>query len=314
MARKDGTPNILVAYEHTPAAIAFNATNVALLVLFGLLTVYPFVRVLSNSMSSFDAISSLKVWLLPVDGPDFWAYGRIFQSPLMMGSYLNTIYYSLSGVAMSLLLLSLTAYPLAIKGFYLRKPLTIAFAITMFFSGGLIPTYLVVRGVGFLNTVWALIIPDAISVFYLIILRTNFQMIPESLRESAQMDGANHLRILFTIILPLARPILAALFLFIIVQHWNSFFAPLIYINELERQPLQVILRDLLVRVELSSTDVLGLQGGNELALMEMQFQPGMVQAIRNAAIMVAVGPILLVYPFVQKYFVKGRLIGAIKE
>ena len=299
--------SIFFRYDNTPGAIAFNIVNYLFLLLLGLVTLYPFLYVFSISISQMHAVADKRVWLWPI-GLEFTSYEMVFNSGLIMRSYLNTIYYSLTGVLLALFMLVITAYPLSIKTFYGRNFITILFAITMFFSGGLVPTYLVVRGMGMINTVWALIVPPAIGVFYLIIVRTNFQQIPESLRESAHMDGANHFQILFSIILPLSVPILATMFLFIIVSRWNSFFAPLIYMSDMKKQPLQVVLRDILVR-------------SNFTTVAEMQnadwnrrfYKPGMQQALRAASIIVSTGPILLVYPFIQKYFVKGVLIGSIK-
>ena len=303
--------SIFFRYDNTPAAILFNVFNLTFLALIGLTTIFPILYVLFNSFSRLEAVAQFKVVFYPI-GFQTRAYRQIFESRFIMRSYLNTIYYSLSGVSFSLLLLVITAYPLSIAEFYGRRFITILFAVTMFFSGGLIPTYLLVKGVGFINTVWALIVPNAIGVFYLVIIRTNFQMLPESLRESARIDGASHLRILFSLVLPLSKAILATMFLFIIVGHWNSFFAPLIYIREIERQPLQVILRDILVRTKMSQMDIAHFQG-IDMYNATAHYEPGLLEALRAAAVMVAIGPIILVYPFIQKYFVKGVLIGSIK-
>ena len=299
------------SYQHegTFGAILFNIFNYLLLLLIGSVTLFPFLYVFSTSISRMSAVADKAVWLFPI-GFELKAYEMILNSDLIMRAYLNTIYYSLSGVLVALFMLVITAYPMSIKSFYGRRFVTILFTITMFFSGGLIPMYLVVKGCGMLNTVWALIVPNSISVFYLIIIRTNFQTIPASLMDSAYIDGANHLRILFSIILPLSTPIMATMFLFIIVSRWNDFFEPLIYIRDMMRQPIQVILRDILVRHLITGTDLANLQ---DAVWKEQYYQPGMAQALRAAAIIVSTGPILLVYPFIQRYFVKGLLIGSIK-
>ena len=299
--------SIFFRYDNTPGAILFNVFNYLFLLLLGLATLYPFLYVFSISISKMHAVANKEVWLWPV-GLEFTSYEMVFKSGLIMRSYLNTIYYSTTGVLVSLLMLVITAYPLSIKTFYGRNFVTVLFAITMFFGGGLVPTYLVVRAVGMINTVWALIIPPAIGVFYLIIVRTNFQQIPESLRESAHIDGANHFRILFSIVLPLSVPILATMFLFIIVSRWNSFFAPLIYMSDMKKQPLQVVLRDILVRSNFTSMAEM-----QDVSWTAQFFKPGMQQALRAATIIVSTGPILMVYPFIQRYFVKGVLIGSIK-
>ena len=309
---KQSGASIFFRYDNTPGAVLFNILNWTFLAILGFATLYPFIYVLSVSISDLPAVATKQVWLLPVGKFETLSYRMIFRSQLVMRSYLNTVYYSGCGVLFSLFLLIITAYPLSLVNFYGRRVLMILFAITMFFSGGLIPTYLVIKGIGFLNTIWALIVPNAIGVFYLVIIRTNFQMIPDSLRESARIDGSSHVRILFSVILPLSKAILATMFLFVIVGHWNSFFAPLIYIRDMKRQPLQVILRDLLIRSQLTDTDVAGFQSGSAPE-GEFGYRPGLPQAIQAAAVIIATGPIIVVYPFIQRYFVKGVLIGSIK-
>lgn len=299
--------SVFFRYDNTPGAILFNIFNILFLLVLGAVTAYPLLYVFSVSISQMNAVADGRVWLLPV-GFELTSYQMIFKSGLIMRSYLNTIYYSLSGVLMALFLLVITAYPLSIKSFYGRRLVTILFAITMFFGGGLIPTYLVVKGVGFINTIWALIVPNAIGVFYLIIIRTNFQNIPVSLRESAQIDGASHLRVLFSLILPLSMPIMATMFLFIIVGRWNSFFEPLIYMRDMMKQPLQVVLRDILVKEQF--TTVAQMQ---QVDWTTRFYKPGMQRALKSAAVIVSTGPIIIVYPFIQRYFVKGVLIGSIK-
>ena len=305
-----GGASIFFRYDNTPGAILFNVFNWLFLAVLAFVTLFPFLYVLANSLSDLTAVATKRVWLVPIGPIETLSYRMIFRSQLIMRSYLNTIYYSGTGVLFSLFLLIITAYPLSIATFYGRRFITAIFVVTMFFSGGLIPTYLVVKGVGFLNTIWALIVPNAIGVFALVIIRTNFQMLPDSLRESARIDGASHMRILFSIILPLSKAILATMFLFIIVGHWNSFFAPLIYLRDFKKQPLQVILRDLLVRFQLRGTEVTDFTSNPE---WEFRYQPGLTQAIQAAAVIVATGPIIVVYPFIQKFFVKGVLIGSIK-
>ncbi len=296
-------------YDNTPGAITFRVANVVLLGGMALAMLYPFVYVLSVSVSDLSAVARRDVRLLPI-GFDLSAYQRIFRSDLLLGSYWNTIYYSTVGVALSLAMLAVTAYPLSIRTFYGRRVFTVLFVITMLFSGGFIPLFLVVRSLGLLDTVWALALPPAIGVFYLIIARTQYEQIPDSLRESAKMDGAGHLRILAFLYLPLSLPMFATLFLFVIVGHWNSFFAPLMYMRELTRQPLQVILREILVRNQLT-----GIFGEfQSFEWRQEEYVPGMQQALRAGAIIVSTGPILLVYPFIQRYFVKGALVGSIKE
>jgi putative aldouronate transport system permease protein len=299
----------LYRYGHSGGALAFRVANAVLLGGLALAMLYPFVYVVSVSISDLSAVATREVRLLPI-GFDLNAYQRIFRSDLLLGSYWNTIYYTTVGVAVSLAMLALTAYPLSIRTFYGRRVITLLFVITMFFSGGFIPLFLIVRGLGFMDTVWALAVPGAIAVFHLIIARTQFEQIPDSLRESAKMDGAGHFRILAVLYLPLSMPMFATLFLFISVGHWNSFFAPLMYMRELTRQPLQVILREILVRNQLT-----GIFGEfQSFEWRQQEYVPGLQQALRAGAIIVSTGPILLVYPFIQRYFVKGALLGSLKE
>ena len=299
----------LYRYDRWGGALVFRVANTVLLGGVALAMLYPFVYVVSVSISDLSAVATREVRLLPI-GFDLDAYRRIFRSDLLLGSYWNTIHYTTVGVAVSLTLIALTAYPLSIRTFYGRRVITLLFVVTMFFSGGFIPLFLIVRGLGFMDTVWALAVPGAIAVFHLIIARTQFEQIPDSLRESAKMDGAGHFRILAVLYLPLSLPMFATLFLFISVGHWNSFFAPLMYMRELTRQPLQVILREILVRNKL--TGILGEFQSFEWR--QEEYVPGMQQALRAGAIIVSTGPILLVYPFIQRYFVKGALLGSLKE
>jgi putative aldouronate transport system permease protein len=190
--------------------------------------------------------------------------------------------------------------------------ITAIFAITMFFSGGLIPTFLVVKGLRMLDTIWAIIVPGAFGMWYIIIARTNFMQIPESLIESAYIDGANDWQVLFRVVLPLSKAILATLSLFVAVGYWNSFFTPLIYLNTANKMPLQIVLRQLLLS-EQHTTLPLSEAVREKIQLLGMT-GPGLLVSVKMATIIVGTGPIILVYPFVQKYFVRGALVGGLKE
>ncbi|MCD6123193.1 MAG: carbohydrate ABC transporter permease [Spirochaetales bacterium] len=299
--------SVFLRYDKTFGAIAFNTINTILLILIAAVMLYPFIYIISESISSLDAVARGAVKLWPVGfSPE--AYRRVLTNNLFFTAYKNTIIYSVSGVALHLFCLVIVAYPLSLKNFYGRNVIMAFFAFTMFFSGGLIPTYLLVRSLGMLNSIWAIIVPGAFDVFYIVIMRTNFENIPMSLRESAYIDGASHFRILFSIVLPLSMPIIATLFLFIIVSFWNEFFTPLLYITDLKKQPLQVMLRQLIVKN--SFGDFVSFQ---ESYMVKPMPPPGLQKAIKDAAIIVSTGPILLVYPFIQRYFVKGIMIGSIK-
>lgn len=301
--------SIFFRYDNTPGAVAFKVFNFLFIIFIAVISFYPFLYVLSQSISDLDAVARGDVKLFPI-GFSTEGYTRVFKNNLIIGAYRNTIVYSTSGVVLHLLCVTVGAYPLSIRKFYGKSVISAFMAFTMFFSGGIIPTYLLIKGLGMINTIWAIILPGAFGFFHIVIMRTNFQNVPDSLRESAQIDGASHWKVLFSIIIPLSKAIIATLFLFIIVDFWNEFFRPLIYMNELKKQPLQVILRQLIVQesyanfiahqVETSFSD-------------EYKPHPGLNMALKSAAVIVSVGPILLVYPFVQRYFVKGVLIGSIK-
>ena len=204
-----------------------------------------------------------------------------------------------------MLVTSMVAYSLSIKTFILRRAITVFFAITMFFGGGLIPTFLLIRSLGMLNTFWVMVIPGCVAAFTVIIFRTFFQAMPAELRESAFMDGANDIRILFRIILPLSKPLLATFGLFSVVGHWNSYFNAMIYLRDPERHPLQVLLRHIIIE-----DDIRRFMGMDADLVLKGLMHPKNVQM---ASIVVTMVPILLVYPFVQRYFTKGVMIGAIK-
>jgi putative aldouronate transport system permease protein len=218
--------------------------------------------------------------------------------------YLNTIYYVFVGTSLNVAMTSLSAYVLSRKGFYLKNVLMFYAVFTMFFSGGLIPYYLVVRSLGLADSRFSLIFPTALNTFNLIVMRTSFLAVPDSLEESATIDGAGHLTVLFSIILPLSLPVVAVMVLFYGVWHWNSWFQAMIFLRTRELYPLQLILREILIY---SSTDTMitSVAAGDKEPVSE---------TVKYATIIVATAPILIAYPFLQRYFIKGMLIGAIKE
>jgi len=288
---------------------AFDIFNFVALLLLTCAFIYPFLYVFSISISDTHAVYRGKVTVFPV-GFDLFAYKVVLGDESILRAYYNTILYSVSGTFMTLLFTSLTAYPLSLKRFYGRNVITVYLTITMFFSGGLIPSYLLIQSLGMMNTIWALIVPGSIGVWNVIIFRTNFQNIPEELRESAYIDGAGNWRILFRIVLPLSKPIIATIGLFTIVGFWNSFFAPLLYLSDPAKAPLQVVLRKLIIVGEMRGRAI--EQGVSDFAETGGD-RNGFYESLKMAAVIVSTGPILLVYPFIQKYFVKGVLIGSIK-
>jgi putative aldouronate transport system permease protein len=265
-------------------------------------TLYPFYYMAIVSISDGKAVMRGEIAFYP-KGINFETYNLVLKDPAIIRSLANSIYYTLVGTIINLSFTSLCAYPLSRPRFSGRTFFTLMFTVTMFFAGGLIPLYLVVLRLGMMNSIWALVLPTAINTWYMFIMRTFYQGIPESLHESAVIDGANDLVILWRIVLPLAKPIMATLLLFYAVGHWNDFFSPLIYLDEKRKWPMTMILRSLLI---------IGRMGEATNETLETDFAV-VEQTIKYATVMVSTLPILAVYPFVQKYFVKGVMIGAIK-
>jgi putative aldouronate transport system permease protein len=290
-----------VVREKSFSSVTFDVANTIIMLMVIFVTLYPFyyIAIISISDGKMVARGEVRAW---PRGITLDTYKLVFQDPDILRSLRNSIVYTTVGTLLNLTFTALCAYPLSRRNFTGRTFFTVFFTVTMFFAGGLIPLYLVVLKLGLLNTMWALVLPVAINTWYMFIMRTYFQGIPESLHESAIMDGANELVILARIILPLAKPILATLLLFYAVAHWNDFFHALIYIDEKKKWPMTMILRSILILGRIEAT--------NEIA--ETDFTV-IEKTIKYATIMVSTFPILMVYPFVQRYFVKGVMIGAIK-
>lgn len=284
--------------------IAFDMVNYTLMLVLMLLTLYPFIYVAFASVSDSNALVMHRGLLYKPLGLNFDAYGRVFNNRMVMKGYLNTLFYVGAGTAVNMILTSLGAYVLSRKQLYWKKAIMIFVVATMFFSGGLIPFYLIVKGLTLSDTVWAVILPVAISTWNLIIMRTSFAGIPDSMEESAKVDGANDLVVLFRIILPVSMPIVAVMILFYGVGRWNDWFNAMIFLRKRELYPLQLILREILV---MNSVDSMtgNIKNADRLSVGE---------SIKYATIMVATVPVLFIYPFLQKYFVQGIMIGALKE
>ncbi|MDQ0901916.1 MULTISPECIES: carbohydrate ABC transporter permease [unclassified Paenibacillus] len=282
----------------------FGGFNALLMVILCFITMYPFLYVLFASLSDPASVAKHRGLLLIPLGFTLDAYKAVLDNPMISTGYRNTIFYVVAGTALNLFMTALGAYALSRRNVYFKDFFMFAIVFTMVFHGGLIPTYLVVGNLGLLNTPWALIVPGAISTFNLIIMRTAFQQVPISLEESARMDGANDFTILFRVIIPLSMPVIAVMILWYTVGHWNSYFSALIYLRDRELYPLQLILREILVN---NNTDSM-MTGASTLDKMDVG------ETIKYATIIVSTLPILVLYPFLQKYFVKGVMIGAIKE
>ncbi|AWP29309.1 binding-protein-dependent transport systems inner membrane component [Paenibacillus vortex V453] len=270
-----------------------------------LLVLYPLFFVLIASISAPETVMRGEVWLWPKE-LSFVGYERLFANSELMRGFLNTLLYTATGTALNVMMTIAAAYPLSRADFNGRGLFTAIIVFTMFFSGGMIPNYLLVKELGMLDTIWAMIIPSAVSVWNIIIMRTFFQSsIPKEMQEAAFIDGASNMRVLLRIVLPLSGPILAVMVLFYAVGHWNSYFSALIYLSDRANYPLQLFLREILVQGQMQEmVDI----SDDSLARSLMD-----AEAIKYAAVIVTNLPMLLLYPFLQKYFVKGVMIGAIK-
>ncbi len=275
------------------------------------LVLYPVVYILSASISTPSYVKSGEMWLHP-KGITFEGYMRVFENSKIWVGYGNTILYTVVGTLINLLVTLPAAYALSRKDFVGRGFFMGMFLVTMFFSGGLIPTYLIVKQLGLVNSMWALILPGAASVWNIIVARTFFQStIPIELQEAAHMDGCTNLRLFLKIVVPLSTPIIAVMALFYGVGHWNSYFNALVYLNDQSKYPLQMVLRQILVLQEMS-TSAQGAATSGEAA-MAMNAKADMAALLKYAVIIVATLPIIAVYPFVQRYFVQGVMIGSVK-
>ena len=273
----------------------------ALLTVFCLLIVIPLLHIISGSFSDPMSLLRGEVGLLP-KGFTTSMYEKVFKDSEIWQGYWNTIVYTVVGTLISVALTACGAYPLSRKDFFGRNVFMGLFVFTMFFTGGMIPTYLLVKGLGMLNTMWALVLPSAVSTYNLIIMRTFFQTsIPGELAESASLDGCNDLGIFFRIVIPLSAPIFAVMVLFYGVAQWNSWFPALLYISDRTLYPLQMVLREVLIQSDISN--MAGSTGDVEV----------IGDGLKYATMVVATLPIMCLYPFLQKYFVKGVMIGAVK-
>lgn len=290
--------------KESPSRKAFNVFNIIFMLCMIVITLYPLLYVVFASLSDSNELMKHSGLLLKPVGFSWAAYKAVFLNPNILHGYKNTIIVLISSVAVSMFLTCLAAYVLSRKNVLFNGVITFIIMFTMFFSGGMIPTYLLVNNLGLTNTYWALILPTAISTYNMIIMRTGFAAIPESLEESAKIDGANHFTILFKIVIPLAKPTMAVIVLYYAVACWNSWFNAMIYLQKRrDLQPLQLILRGILIE-----NDTSNMQDGNV-----GQDTESIAESIKYAVIVVATLPILAIYPFLQKYFIKGIMIGAVK-
>ena len=270
-----------------------------------LIVLLPLIYVVSASFSDSKAVVSGEVWLLP-GRPPLKGDTPAFEKPQIMSGFLNSFIYMFSGTAVSLVLTVLAAYPLSRGELAGKKLFNGLFLFTMLFSGGMIPSYILLRDLNMLNTRWAIIIPTALSVWNLIITRTYYQnTIPGDIYEAAYLDGCSDLRILFSIVIPLSGPILAVMGLYYAIGQWNSYFNAMIYLKDQELFPLQIILRNILIQNQMSGQMVTDVK--------QLERMQGMAQLLKYSVMVVSCLPLMVLYPFVQKFFVKGVMFGAVK-
>lgn len=295
MSKKKPTENTGIG------SVVFDWCNVAFMLVLAFIMLYPMYNIFIVSISSAEYIYQGTVNFIP-KGINFDAYKMVFENESIWRSFKNSVVYTVVGTAINVICTAMCAYPLSRKDFYGRGLFTFFVALTMFVSGGMIPSYLVVNQLHLINSIWAIVLPGAISTYNMIIMRTFFQSIPTSLTESAYLDGANDIQILFKVILPLSMPIIATMTLFYAVGHWNSYFQAMIYLNSKSKFPLQVLLREIVVAGNMAEESA-DLSANMNIIAINFKY----------AVIIITVVPILVVYPFLQKYFTKGVMIGAIK-
>jgi len=283
----------------------FDALNYALMLLLCAIVIYPLYFIVVASFSDPYEVNTGQMWLFPQE-LSFEGYQRIFQNDTLWLGYRNSLLYMAIGTCINVVLTIAGAYPLSRKDFYGRSFFMVIIVFTMFFGGGLVPTYLLVKDFGMVNTLWALIIPNAIAVWNLIVARTFFtQSIPEEVREAAFIDGCSNIRFFMTIVVPLSKAIIAVMVLFYAVSHWNSFFSALIYLRDEQKYPLQLVLRHILIQNE--------VQESFDMGDLDSSVMLQVAEQIKYGAIILASLPVLILYPFLQKYFVKGIMIGSLK-
>ncbi|HLR08750.1 MAG TPA: carbohydrate ABC transporter permease [Bacillota bacterium] len=289
---------------------AFERINFLFVLILTLIIIYPLIFVVSASISDPNAVNTGKMWLWPVD-ITFDGFKRVFQNEAIWIGYKNTIIYTLVGTSLHLFVLLPCAYALSRKELMAKKVFLWIILFTMLFNGGLIPTYLVVQGLGMVNTMWAIVIPGVVGAWSILVARTFFQQtIPDQLVEASKIDGASDIYLFIRVVLPLSLPIIAVMALFHAVALWNQYFNALIYLTDEELFPLQLILRQILIINEVSADSAASAAGSAQ----SFADQVKTASLVKYAVIIVSALPLLIVYPFLQRFFVKGVLIGSVKE
>ena len=274
-----------------------------------LFVAYPLYWVIISSFSDPTAVSAGKVLLRPM-GFTLKGYAEVFKNSQVMRGFFNSIVITFVGVCVNLAVTLPTAYALSRDNFSGKKPITVFYMITMFFGGGMIPTYLVVKNMHLLNTIWALVLPGCLSVYNMIVARTFFKSnISEELYEAGEIDGCTQSRFFFQIALPLSKAIIAIMVLYYVVGHWNSYFSALLYISDQDKYPLQLVLRNILI----TNQTALSQTATTAAARAALQEQQQLIDVMKYSLIIISSVPVLIMYPLVQKHFVKGVMIGSVK-
>lgn len=278
--------------------------NKLLLILIVLIILLPLLYVLLGSFLDPNVLLSRGISFNPSD----WTlegYIRVFQDSRIIRSFFNSVLYATGFTVITIVLTVLAAYPLSVDGFRGKNVIMVFFLITMFFNGGLIPTYLLVKSLNLLNTMWAIILPGAIGVWNIILVRTFFRGLPEELKEAAKIDGASELQVFFKIVLPLSKPVIFVIALYAFIGQWNSYFDAMIYLEDQKLYPLQLVLRSILIQNEVQPGMINDMQAAAELSKI--------AEKIKYASIVISSLPLLIMYPFFQKYFEKGVMVGSLK-
>lgn len=278
----------------------FSIFNYFLLIVLAVVTLYPFLYVVFASVSEPAKLLLTNGFLLKPAGFTWAAYESVFAEASLFSGYANTIFYTVAGTALNMLATVIAAYVLSREQLMLRRFFTLMFLFTMYFSGGMIPNYLLMQDLHLINTRWAVLLPGLVSTYNMLIMIRGFYSVPASLEESARIDGASHWRVLFSIILPLAKPTAMVIMMYYAVGHWNAWYNAMLYIRDISKRPLQLYLRKILILNQIAVVN--GDSAADEVG-MTVQF----------ATIIVAVVPILVIYPFIQKHFVSGIMLGAVK-
>ncbi|OAS17439.1 ABC transporter permease [Paenibacillus oryzisoli] len=281
----------------------FDVLNATFLTIFGLTTLYPLLYIFTLSFSTPADALAMNFYWFPLH-PTLMSYEKVLAHPDLLLAYVNTVIRTIVGIAISLTMTAIIAYPLSRRTFPHRKLIMKLFVFSMLFSGGTIPMFLLVKNLGLLNTLWALVLPGAVSAFNMIVMRNFFEGIPTEIIESARIDGASEMRVLMRIVLPLSVPVMAVMALWVGVAHWNHWFDALIYTQDNRWQVLQLFLRRTVVDATVSLTP------GEDINRIREEYTP---ESLKAATIMAVTLPILFLYPFIQRYFVKGIMLGSVK-